>query len=184
MNPHSKLILREIGAVLRQVPGGLIDRLAALISEAERIFVAGEGRSGLMGKAFASRLVHLGLRAHEASEITCPRIGARDLMIACSGSGETRTTLEKMLSAREVEAKVVLVTANPDTPFGDAADVLLHIPASAKAARNHRAGASAQPHRSLFEQALLVVLDSTVLKLMETLKVPKEEMQKRHTNLE
>lgn len=184
VNPHSRRIFRELEAVLEDIPGDLIDRLAAEIAGAERVFVAGEGRSGLMARAFASRLVHLGLRVHEASEITCPRIGPRDVIVACSGSGETRTTLEKMLSAREVEARVVLVTANPDTRFADAADLLLHIPAPVAPARIRKDLASAQPQRSLFEQALLVVLDSTVLKLMEKLKVKREDMANRHTNLE
>ncbi len=184
VNPHSQKILREIEAVLKDVPEDLIDRLAAAVAAADRVFVAGEGRSGLMARAFASRLVHLGLRVHVSSEITCPRIGPHDLMVACSGSGETRTTLEKMLSAREVEAKVVLITANPDTRFGDAADILLHLPAPTAPARLRRDLASAQPQRSLFEQALLIVLDSTVLKLMDKLKVKREEMAKRHTNLE
>lgn len=184
MNEHSKRILRELEAVLKEVPDDLIDRLAGHVAEAERVFVAGEGRSGLMAKAFASRLVHLGIAVHESSEITCPRIGPRDLMIACSGSGETRTTLEKMLSAREVEARVVLITSNPDTRFGDAADILLHLPAPAAPVKIQKGLSSAQPHRSLFEQALLIVLDSTVLRLMEKLHVKREEMAKRHTNLE
>jgi 6-phospho-3-hexuloisomerase len=187
VNPHSQRILKELESVLKEVPADLIDRLAAAVQAAEHIFVAGEGRSGLMARAFAARLVHLGLQVHEASEITCPRIGSQDLMIACSGSGETRTTLEKMLSAREVDAKVVLITANPDTRFGDAADILLHLPAPSApppGARGKRDGSSSQPQRSLFEQALLIVLDSTVLKLMEKLHVKREEMAKRHTNLE
>ena len=187
VNPHSQRILKELESVLKEVPGDLIERLAAAVAAADRVFVAGEGRSGLMARAFAARLVHLGLRAHESSEITCPRIGPDDLMVACSGSGETRTTLEKMLSAREVDAKVVLITANPDTRFGDAADLLLHLPAPAPPPpgnRGRRDPGTAQPQRSLFEQALLIVLDSTVLKLMEKLHVKREEMAKRHTNLE
>ena len=184
VNTYSKRILRELDAVLRQVPANLIDGLAGLIADADRVFVAGEGRSGLMGRAFASRLVHLGVQVHEASEITCPRIGRRDLMIACSGSGETRTTLEKMLSAKEVEAKVVLITANAETQFGDAADIMLHLPAPVAPHRITRSLQSAQPQRSLFEQALLIVLDSTVLRLMEKLGVGREAMQRRHTNLE
>ncbi|MCE9584565.1 MAG: SIS domain-containing protein [Planctomycetes bacterium] len=184
MNSHSKRILRELEAVLKAVPDDLIDRLAGFVAQAERIFVAGEGRSGLMARAFASRLVHLGLKVHVSSEITCPRIGPHDLMVACSGSGDTRTTLEKMLSAREVEAKVVLITANPDTRFGDAADILLHLPAPAAPQRIARDLSSVQPQRTLFEQALLIVLDSTVLRLMEKLHVKGAEMAKRHTNLE
>lgn len=184
MNPYSKRILGELERVLRQVPNSLIDRLAGAIADAERVFVAGEGRSGLMARALASRLVHLGLRVHVADEITAPRIGPRDLMIACSGSGETRTTLEKMLSAHEVDATVVLITGNPDTQFGDAADILLHLPAPPAPKRLGRGAASMQPQRTAFEQALLIVLDSTVLRLMEKLRVGADEMAARHTNLE
>ncbi len=39
-----------------------LGRFAAALSGAERIFVTGEGRSGFMARAFAMRLMHLGLR--------------------------------------------------------------------------------------------------------------------------
>lgn len=50
----------EIQSVLDEVDTNKAEALAEMISTATRIFISGEGRSGLMGKAFAMRLMHSG----------------------------------------------------------------------------------------------------------------------------
>lgn len=184
------LILGELGRVLAAVPHAAIEDLCRRILGAERVFLAGEGRSGLVAKAFAQRLVHLGLQVHVADEVTVPAIRSKDLMIACSGSGETRTTLERLLAAHEVGAYGVLVTANPEARLAEAADLVVHLPARPGASRgaSRQAGlpavASAQAGRSLFEQTMLVVFDAIALRLRKRLRVDFREMERRHSNLE
>jgi 6-phospho-3-hexuloisomerase len=43
---------------------------------------------------------------------------------------------------------------------------------------------SIQPARSLFEQALLLYLDSIVLSLMESMRISERKIERRHANLE
>lgn len=177
-------ILREVRAVLARVSrADTLDLLNRLVG-ARRVFIAGQGRSGLMAKAFAQRLMHLGLTVHVAEEITTPRIGPGDVLLACSGSGETRMTLDIMSAAREADASVVLVTATPDARGGDFADLILHLPAGTLIATAKGMVRSVQPQRSLFEQALLLYLDSLILSLRGRLKVDEEDMRNRHTNIE
>ena len=51
----------EIHGVAAQIDREQLRGLADALIAAERIFVTGEGRSGFMAKAFAMRLMHLGL---------------------------------------------------------------------------------------------------------------------------
>ncbi len=56
---YIRSILEEIGTVLERQEEGGMERIVAALQN-KRIFVIGEGRSGLMGKSFAMRLMHLG----------------------------------------------------------------------------------------------------------------------------
>lgn len=162
----------------RTAPERLVDEILA----AQGVFCSGQGRSGLMVKAFAMRLVHLGLRAHVVGETTTPAIGPGDLLVAASGSGQTRTTLAIVEAARERGARTAAITAHPDSPIGRAADLVLelHAPITADAPY----GRSIQPPGSLFEQVLLICCDAMVMELMERLGTTEEEMRARHTKLE
>ena len=74
MDTHELIdaILADIARTLRQVDAGQIEALGAAILSAERIFIAGKGRSGLQMKAFAMRLMHLGLSVRVVDEVTTP----------------------------------------------------------------------------------------------------------------
>ncbi|AVH54882.1 MULTISPECIES: hypothetical protein [Streptomyces] len=80
-----KQILAEIDGVIALVDDAL-ESLAMTLRNAERIFVTGEGRSGLMAKAFAMRLMHLGLPVHVIGETTTPAVAQGDTARAPSGS--------------------------------------------------------------------------------------------------
>jgi 6-phospho-3-hexuloisomerase len=156
--------------------------LVEAILAARGVFCSGQGRSGLMVKAFAMRLVHLGLNAHVVGETTTPAIGPGDLLVAATGSGRTRTTLAIVEAAQERGARVACLTAQPDSPIASAANLVveLHGPISGHAPD----GKSIQPPGSLFEQALLICCDAVVMALIERLGTTEEEMRARHTKLE
>ncbi len=181
---NAELVLSELRAVFERLDGAegkdFLDRLVG----ARRVYVTGQGRSGLIVKTFAQRLMHLGLTVHVVDEITTPRIGSGDLLVACSGSASTRITQDSMSSAMEAGAAVVLLTACPDGPMGDFADLIVTIPAGRSDESAPGKVLSRQPQRSLFEQALLVYFDSVVLALRDHLRVPEEQMARRHTNIE
>ena len=74
------------------------------IIESKNVFVTGAGRSGLAAKAFAMRLMHLGVSAYVVGETISPAIREDDCIIAISGSGETNT----IVSAATIAKKEVL----------------------------------------------------------------------------
>ena len=178
------VILSEIGRVLAAVPLRTTDRFAAEILRARRIFVTGQGRSGLMGKAFAQRLMQMGLTVYAADEVTTPAIARGDLLVVCSGTGETPINLLRVRIARRVRATVVVITARPRSSLTELAHHCIRLGARVGPEASWHATRSIQPIRSLFEQALLIYLDAVVLSLMGRLGARSGRMRKRHANLE
>ncbi|WP_274653198.1 6-phospho-3-hexuloisomerase [Paenibacillus humicola] len=180
---HAAGILDELKRVLLAVSGEEAERLAASIGAAEAVFVAGAGRSGLMMRAFAMRLMHMGVCVHIAGDTVAPALKPSGLLLIGSGSGETKSLAAMAAKAKQLGAGVALVTTMPDSAIGRLADTVVRIPAVAKDAAD-RAEISIQPMGSLFEQALLLLLDGVVLRLMELKGVAAPDMAARHANLE
>lgn len=176
-------LLNEISTVMRSVDDGQAEVLADAIIKAPKIFIAGSGRSGLSSKAFAMRLVHMGLPAFVVGEIVTPFFSAGDLLIICSGSGETRGNVIMAEKAKKTGGILALVTIASGSTIGKMADAELYIKAPTPKL-NEQGVVSIQPMASLFEQCTLLVLDLIILKLMKKKNMGAEEMYGRHVNLE
>lgn len=175
-------VLEELIRTVAAVPGAALEAVAGQIGGARRVYVAGAGRSGLMMRAFAMRLMHLGFEAHVAGETVTPGIGKGDLLVIGSGSGTTGSLLRMAEKAKGVGARLALLTTAADSDIGQLADETVPIPAAAK--EQSGSSKSVQPMGSLFEQSLLLTLDAVVLKLMEAGSVDARAMMARHANLE
>lgn len=146
------------------------------------IFVMGAGRTGLMMKAGAMRLMHLGYKVYVVGETTTPAISAGDFLMAGSGSGTTSGIVKAAETARKVGAKVLCFTTNGSSPLGTMANYSVIIPAAQKQERDE--GISKQYAGSLFEQSLLLVLDALIQTLWEMDGSEVSELWKRHANME
>ena len=62
-------IVADIARALGQVDPAQIDKAIDMILAADRVFIAGKGRSGLQMRAFAMRLMHVGLRVDELADV-------------------------------------------------------------------------------------------------------------------
>lgn len=177
------VVPQEIERVIAAVSREQVEALMNTITTSESVFMCGAGRSLLMMKAFAMRLVHLGMTAYVVGETITPAIAPGNLLIAGTGSGQTRTTLAMVEAAKARKAIVCAMTAHPESPIGRAADLLLEIPTPVTVAPQVIRG-SVQPPGSLFEQCLLVLCDTMVMMFMQRLGVTEEMMRARHTKLE
>jgi 6-phospho-3-hexuloisomerase len=184
MQSYISQILTELQVTLNGVSGEQGKVLAAAILDAKRIFVAGAGRSGLVLKGFAMRLMHMGFQAHVVGETTTPSITPDDLLVVGSGSGAARTLIVIANEAHQVGARVALITIRTDSPLGQVADFVLTIPASTPKVPSPFGPQSIQPMGSLFEQAMLLTLDALVLALMTAINTDSQSMFIRHANLE
>lgn len=171
----------ELAAALQSINPQEVDAFRTAITAAKRVFVTGKGRSGLQMRAFAMRLMHLGLTVHVIDDVTTPALQAGDLLIIGSGSGGTTSLVQYALKAKALGAKLALITTAPQSPIGQQADVVVVITATAK---GDSAVRSIQPMANLFEQSLLLLLDIVTMQLMEELNLTSEQMFTRHANLE
>ena len=160
--------------------------LAALveaIATARRIVAYGCGREGLMMRALAMRLYHLGCDVHMQGDMSCPPLGAGDLLIASSGPGRLCTVAALIGQARAGGARVACITAEPAGPDPQASDLSLVIPVQTMA-RDLSAPTSVLPMGSVFEGVMFLIFELLVLALRPRLGESLESMRARHTNLE
>ncbi len=175
--------LAEVGAVFARVQADAVGRMCAEILRAHRIACYGVGREGLMIKALCMRLMHLGLDAHIAGDMTTPAVGQGDLLIASAGPGSFSTVLALMGVAQEAGARTMVVTAQPGGAAASKADAVIHLPAQTMA-DDRSPGAGVLPMGSLFEAAELIFFDLVTIALRERTGQTPEQMRARHTNLE
>jgi 6-phospho-3-hexuloisomerase len=175
-------ILNELAQALSNLDDEVIEQFLESIMGANRIFLAGAGRSGLIMKCFAMRLMHIGLKAFVVGETTTPGIAEGDLLIIGSSSGETGSVLVFAKTAKEHKARVGLLTVFNDSMIGRLADIKLQIKIPTN--KMNTGLESFQHGATLFEQSLLLVLDGMIVRLIEMLKVKPQVLWLNHANLE
>jgi 6-phospho-3-hexuloisomerase len=179
----SQQVLGELGAVFARLDEEIPRQMTAAITQSRRIALHGVGREGLMMKAFAMRLIHLGFDAHVVGDVTTPPISAGDLLIASTGPGSTQTVLAIMNVAKSAGAQVMLITAQPESKAAQIADDVITLPAQTMA--NDGDGSnSLLPMGSIFEIAMLLFFDLIALLLRDQTDQTADQMRRRHTNLE
>ena len=115
-------------------------------------------------------------------ETNTPNFGPNDLLIICSGSGETKQFIQIAEKAKSLGGKVMVFTGTPDSTLDQMSDasVIIKAPSKNQADSEFK---SVQPMASLFEQGILIAGDAIVLGLMEQ-GTDNGEMFSRHSNLE
>jgi 6-phospho-3-hexuloisomerase len=176
------LVLGEIADTAAHIDEQEVAGLAGHLSQPGRVFVAGAGRSGLVLRMAAMRLMHLGLDVHVAGDTTTPAIASGDLLLVASGSGTTSGVVKSAETAAKAGARIAAFTTNPDSPLAGLADALVIIPAAQKT--DHGSSVSRQYSGSLFEQVLFLATEALFQSLWDNTDVPAEELWLRHANLE
>lgn len=180
---YSLKIVEELRTTLSGVDPEACEALISRIIGAKRVFVAAAGRSALSIKAFAMRLMHLGLTVYVMGEIVTPAIREGDLLLIGSGSGETDSLVAAARRAKAFGADLALITIMPGSSIGKIADAVVRI--SAPTSKADTGFVSIQPGGSCFEQSMLLLLDAFVLRIAELLKLDADEnLRLRHANLE
>lgn len=157
---------------LKSVDEELIERICNILLSSQSIFVYGVGRSGIIGRTFTMRLVQLGLKAYFVGETITPVVGNKDVVILISGTGETQGTLLVAQISKRVNAKVVSLTAEKESPLSKVSDftILLKVNKSSDLA----------PLGTLFELSTITLFDAMVALLMKMNKETEEDLRKRH----
>lgn len=124
---HQELILNKISNVLQATDDSLVDKIVSTIDKANRIFITGAGRSGLVSRFFAMRLMHSGYKVYMVGEIVTPSIQSGDLFVVISGSGGTETLLPLVKKAKSIGAQVAVISMKSKSPMAEMADLVCPI---------------------------------------------------------
>lgn len=180
---YMEKIVRELESTVLKIQNKDADWLIEKILKSKRIFTAGAGRSGLMVKAFAMRLMHIGIESYVAGETITPGIEKGDLLLIGSGSGETGGLYVMAKKAKQIGADLAVITIFSESSIGKLADIIITIPAPTAKVEQEAGIPSVQPKGSLFEQCLLILLEAIIITLMEKMNTGPNIMR-RHANLE
>lgn len=183
-NDYYPTVLKEIEDTLVQVDETTISNFAYHMLEAPRIFVAGVGRTGLVMRCFAMRLMHLGIEVQILGDITTTAVSQNDLLLIGSGSGKTDSLLSLAKKANNIGVHILLISINPDSSIGKLAQECLKIPAPSPKLTHKQKMTSIQPMGSLFEQSLFLTLDCLAGLLMHEKGMNSESLFLNHANLE
>ena len=176
----AEILAEQVEAIAR-VDDAAVAELLGSIVDANRVFLLGEGRSGLVGRMLAMRLMHLGNESFVVGETTTPSIGDKDLLIAVSGSGETGAVVMHTEAAKKAGARVAAVTANAESRLARLADQIVLLPTQHKL----QGTSSRQYGGSLFEQTTLLLFETMVSMLAAGDAASGfASLAKRHANLE
>lgn len=176
-------ITSEISATLNKVNGDDVKRLLSEIQRAEKVFFVGVGRVLLSLKSIAKRLAHLGIKTYIVGQITEPPITEKDLLIVGSASGESAIPLIIAKKAKEFNATVAHIGANPESSMKAYSDLFIRIPANTKLKLPDETP-SVQPMTSLFEQCLLLLGDALALMMIREQNLDASDLWRYHANLE
>lgn len=174
-------VMKEINEVMSLVDETQIDQAEKLITKDKRIFVLGAGRSGLMAKGFAMRLMHIGYTVYVIGETITPSIQPGDVLVSVSGSGKTSSIVELTEKAKADGVTIVGVTSRADSPLGELADATIVVPGATKAGDGVK---SIQLLSTLFDQSVHITLDVLCLKLSQRDHVSNGSAANTHSNME
>jgi 6-phospho-3-hexuloisomerase len=177
----TKKVLDEHRQVLLDVHEDEVEKLLDAIAHAKCIQVFGMGRMQCAVRAFVMRLMHMGFDAHVVFDTTCPNIGPGDLLIINAACTTISYTI--MGFAKKLGAKVVAITANPNSKAAKLCDFTVSLRGQVHGGRPYEIP-SIQPMAALFEQTIFVFEDILIQLLMKKLNITAEQMAKRHTNLD
>ncbi len=131
-----------------------------------RVIVTGMGKSGHVARKIAATLASTGtpaffVHAADASHGDLGMITSDDVMLALSWSGETEELKDLITYSRRFRIALIAITVNAESTLGEAADIVLTLPAASEACPHNLAPTTS----SLMQLALG---DALAMALLET----------------
>ena len=176
-NPHIASALRTLAtesdgmaalvAAMSDGLGGPFVAAVETIREARgRVIVTGMGKSGHVARKIAATLASTGtpaffVHAADASHGDLGMITSDDVMLALSWSGETEELKDLITYSRRFRIALIAITVNAESTLGQAADIVLPLPAASEACPHNLAPTTS----SLMQLALG---DALAMALLET----------------
>jgi 6-phospho-3-hexuloisomerase len=182
MTSETDRALQEISDAVHSVPDADLDGIVDELLAARRIACYAGGREGLVMRGLVMRLFHAGLDVHYVGEMTCPAVGPGDLLVLSCGPGRI-SMVEAVAGVAERDgARILYLTAQPQTPPAERAARTVCITAQTMA--DDRESGAVLPMGSAYEIALFVLVDLITNRVRSRRSESTEALRARHTNLE
>jgi len=203
-----RLMTEKVGEITDLLSDEEALTLISYILNADRIYVTGAGRSGLIAKTFAMRLMHTGLDAYVVGETITPAMKAGDTLVVFSGSGETHSIVEIAETAKSIGGVICLITGNRDSHIAQISDCIVELKtedSNSKTGNLNRNEAnnipkdfgvrqltgeyksmahSFAPLGTLFETMAMIFADAIISGIIESTQCRIEELRDRLSNIE
>lgn len=192
----SEEILRGVSRAINAIDPGqvetLLDTLLYTKIEEKKALILGAGRSGLVGRAFAMRLMHVGIDVYVMGETITPAIGEGDIVIIISGSGSGAMSTTAAHMAKRLGSQIFAITSYPDSELAQISDHVIVVSGREAVAEESDYQSrqllgeheSLAPMGTLFEDTCMVFLDGLIAELMIRLEVSEVSMRKKHSTIE
>jgi len=168
-------IAERTKAALEAVPPETWDRAVTLLEKAPSIFAYGAGRSGIVARAFAMRLVQVGCTAFVIGESVTPIVRRGDLVVIFSGRGESQSSIQTANIVRREGAELIVITGRGSSKLAHAGTLLVSLEFPEDPER-----AAFAPLGTLFESASLLLSDALIAAVMVARGESEESMRRRH----
>ncbi|WP_456381326.1 6-phospho-3-hexuloisomerase [Hydrogenimonas sp.] len=180
----AKHLVRQIECGLRNADEEDFRKFVKYFLQNRRIFISGAGRSGLVGKFFAMRLMHLGNRVFVLGETNTPSIRKGDILVCISASGTTSSVLNAARTAKRHGASIVSVTANPGGPLKEISEFAVIMDSrNGKKRKKKKKKDRKIPLGTSFELSTLMYLEAVIAEIMHICCIKEETMKERHVNI-
>jgi 6-phospho 3-hexuloisomerase len=160
-----------VGAIPPETVAAAVERLL----RAPSVFVYGAGRSGIIGRAFAMRLVQIGRSSYVIGESVTPIVRAGDTVVILSAAGESYSSIQTANIVRREGAELLVLTARRGSKIAHAASLLISFQFPEEPERLVLA-----PLGTLFEAAAHQFLDGLIAEMMRVRGETEESMRRRH----
>ena len=184
-------IISEISSVMEEIDENTVEEVISEILKANKIFIVGAGRSGLVGKAFAMRLMQIGFKVYVVGETITPSMEEGDLLIAISNSGETKSVCLASHIAMTIKGNLIGITSNKNSRLAKKSTKSIIIdakhrtdPARFVQKGFHNEVPSFAPLGTLFEVSTFLFFEGLIGSLMERTNRKEEDLKKMHSVLE
>jgi len=178
LNKFIEELLKQTLENIKKIDEEQVENVLKTLQSAKRVITVGMGRSAVVARDFAIRLLQAGFNVITIREdligLTPLIKGKDDVVVAVSGSGETEEVITICKVAKEKGAKVIAVTSFPDSRLGKLADHILYIGGRTRRwkyrdflereVEGEREPIS--PSGSLFEVSSIIVLEGLVAELV------------------
>jgi 6-phospho-3-hexuloisomerase len=173
--PAERYIGERVTQSLAAIDPSVIANVVDVLLKAPAIFVYGAGRSGIIGRAFAMRLVQTGLTAYVIGESVTPIVHRGDAVFILSNRGESYSSIQTANIVRREGAELIVVTARATSKLAHAASKFIALTFPEDAERPRFA-----PLGTLFESASLRLTDALVVEILIARGESEDSMRRRH----